>query len=347
MSALAPRVEPAVKEARAERVAGAGRVGRLDRRGGDLEAERPLAVAGEDRGPLATALDDDDRREVEQRLVLLRAEERPRLVLRREQEVRRRVLEQAQRGAAALREERGRRARRRRVTSAPASCASRVAAMPGEPERLVEQRVRREVDGVGAGEPLGLEVLGTEPERRAAVLDERALAARLHERRRSGPSARRRPGRLGTWTPSPLTAATSDRPIASRPIAHTRLLRAPRRPSQRAVVVALPPWRRRTRPGTSVPRSSGRSGARTTSMTRSPSTTIAGAAARRRARCAAARRVGEIRRGAGSAGIERSLAVRACRIAAARRVAWRRHLRDRRARATPSAAGSAARSARR
>ena len=77
------------------------------------------------------------------------------------------------------------------VTSAPASRARRVAAMPGEAQRLVEQRVGREVDGVRALEPLGLEVLRPEPERGAAILDEAALAAGLDEhadpaRRRAG-----------------------------------------------------------------------------------------------------------------------------------------------------------------
>ena len=61
-----------------------------------------------------------------------------------------------------------------------------------------------------------------------------------------------------------------------------RSCRAPSRPSQRAVFAAEPPWTSATRPGTSVPGSSGRAGASTTSSIRSPSTTTrAGSAGRR------------------------------------------------------------------
>ena len=126
---------------------------------------------------------------------------------------------------------------------------------------------------------------------RAAVGDEGALAVGATSRR-CGQSARRPPHDSGL-TPSSLTASTRARPAGSRPTAATSVVRAPSRASQRAVLAADPPWTSDTRPGTSVPRSSGRAGARTTSTMRSPSTTI-------RAGPLAARRVG--RRGRGGRG---------------------------------------------
>ena len=74
-------------------------------------------------------------------------------------------------------------------------------------------------------------------------------------------------------TPSALMTSTRARPAASRPTAAISDERAPRRPSQRAAVAAEPPWARKTRPGTSEPCSSARSGLSTTSTTRSPTTT--------------------------------------------------------------------------
>ena len=130
--------------------------------------------------PLRPRLIDGDRGELQERLVLLRTEQGPRLVLRGEQQIRCGLFDEAQRRSAALREERGRRAHVQRHERA-GLVRQRRRRHAREPQRLIEERVRREVDAVGAGEPLGLEVLGAEPERRATILDERPLPTRLHE----------------------------------------------------------------------------------------------------------------------------------------------------------------------
>ena len=284
-----PGAQPAEEEPGAEHIAGARRVGCLDGRGGNLEAEWALAVARQDGRALAAPLDDNDGRQVQQGLLVLRrGEPSPRPSLRT--------------AGPGPRSRSTRPAARRPFASSGAvdhierDERTRLAGEPGrghagQPQRLVQQRVGGQVENVGAGGPaLGLRSSGRS----------RSAAPRSWTNERSPPGSTRTPMRpvgapatrtARTWTPSPVTAATSARPTGSRPMAQTRLLRAPSLPSQRAVVVALPPWRRRTRPGTSVPRSSARSGAATTSTTRSPSTTTAGLSAPRLRRGAAAIRL--------------------------------------------------------
>ena len=77
-------------------------------------------------------------------------------------------------------------------------------------------------------------------------------------------------------TPSDSSALTSALPALSRPIAAMKLLWAPTRASQRAVVAADPPCTIMTRPVTSVPSAIASLGATTTSRTRSPRTTTRG-----------------------------------------------------------------------
>ena len=75
-------------------------------------------------------------------------------------------------------------------------------------------------------------------------------------------------------TPSLRSVSTRARPGRIAPDRRDQVDRAPSRPSQRAVFAADPPCTSETRPGTSVPDSSGRAGASTTSSIRSPRTTI-------------------------------------------------------------------------
>ena len=114
----------------------------------------------------------------------------------------------------------------------------------GPPERLVEERVGREVDGLGAGEPVGLEVLGAQPERGATVLDERALAVGLDEHADPpGPRARHAHGPHGHAVVGCRRDQCPARPRRDR--SHTRASSAPR--AARAIAPPWPPSRRRAR----------------------------------------------------------------------------------------------------
>ena len=123
---------------------------------------------------------------------------------------------------------------------------------PASPERVVEQRVGREVEGVGAAEPGRAEVPGRSL--RAAprsVTNERWPLPSTTTPMRPVRSPATRTAR--TVTPSPVSAATRTRPVASRPTAQISVLRAPILPSQRAAVAADPPCRSWTLPVTSLP----------------------------------------------------------------------------------------------
>ena len=149
------------------------------------------------------------------------------------------------------------------------------------PQRVAEQRVCRQVDQLDAVEPLGTEVVRGSGDRRRRGPPRTSARRRRPRARRSDRFARRPRASPGRCTPSRSSCWTSDRPAPSRPTAQTSWVLTPRRASQRAVFAADPPWRSRTRPGTSVPRSSGRLGMTTTSSIRSPRTR-ARADARRR-----------------------------------------------------------------
>ena len=128
---------------------------------------------------------------------------------------------------------------------------------PGQAERLAEQRVGRQVEQVDAERR---RARGRPAARRSAaraIGDEAPAPRRAPRRPRCGRSAPRRRGSRGRARHRPRAAATSARPSGSRPTAQTSVVRAPSRASQRAVVAAEPPWRSATRPGTSVPISSG------------------------------------------------------------------------------------------
>ena len=141
------------------------------------------------------------------------------------------------------------RARLDRLDGRPGPAARRAANRPaGGARRRPRNHAGSQVVGVAAGRPL------RDPRRSSA----RRRAPRAP---RSARSARPRPGSTRSVTLSARTASTSARPAASRPTAAIRVDRAPSRPSQRAVFAADPPWTSATRPGTSVPASSGRAGA--------------------------------------------------------------------------------------
>src|SRR3954470_14551251 len=117
----------------------------------------------------------------------------------------------------------------------------------------------------------------------------RSAARRSATNERSPPDATRTPirpvrapamRRARTVTPSRSSWITSDRPAPSRPTEQMSCVLTPRRPSQRAVFAAEPPWRISTRPGTSVPLCTGTAATMTTSSMRSPTTMTLGAAPR-------------------------------------------------------------------
>ena len=284
-TARRPGREPADEEPGIERIAGTGRVGRRDRCRRDLESEASIAVAGQDRGALRAALDDGDRRDVQQALDRVPAEQGLGLGRGREQDVRGDLVDQRAgrpTPAGQQRADRGeidadRRARPRGRARSPRR--------PARLERLVEQRIDRQVHGVGAREPGRLEVGRPELQRRGAVLARTSARRRARRGRRSvpvrAPATRTTRGVDAIARGAPRPAPGLPR---SRPTAATSDDRAPSRPSQRAVVAADPPWASPTRPGTSVPCSSGRSGRSTTSTTRSPITTIRGRPGERRGR---------------------------------------------------------------
>ena len=258
--------------------------GGVDR--GDGRRSRPRSAGcgprpGQDAGALRAALDDRDRREVEQAVLRVAAEERVRLGRGGEDDVRAcRPDQGACRPPATLEE----RPDRGQVDADGSARGPPELDRPpaGVAQRNAEQRVDRQVHGGGPREPVrpAGRPAPAGPRRRGRP---RTSAGRRAPRRpRSGPSARRRPATIRGVTPSTRRASTSARPAASRPTAEMRLDRAPRRASQRAVFAADPPWTRVTRPGTSVPLSRCRSGTRTTSSIRSPRTTMRGPASRPR-----------------------------------------------------------------
>ena len=274
--AAAPGVEPGQQEAGVERVTRARRVRRDERRRGDVEAQRLAVRADVDRRALAPPLDDGDRRQLEQRAPRTwcpsSAFASSRVANSRSGAAA--VITADARAAAEGEQRRGRREVHRDERARRAAEPDRLHA--GPPERLVEQRVRGQVDGVGALEPVGLEVLGAQQERGAAILDERALAVAGRRTRRSARSSRPRrappaPSRRRRSRPRPAR----DRRRRGRP--RTRASSA--RPTGRANGPPSPP----TRPPARAPgrgrrcRSSmSRSGARITSTTMSPTTTTLG-----------------------------------------------------------------------
>ena len=132
----------------------------------------------------------------------------------------------------------------------------------GQPERLAEERVDRQVERVGAREPGRAQVVRRRAGRPRRGRRRSCVRRRARRRPRSGRSARPATRDTRAVTPSARTASTSARPAASRPTAAMSVDRAPSRPSQRAVLAAEPPWTSETRPGTSVPDSQRRGPAR-------------------------------------------------------------------------------------
>ena len=122
------------------------------------------------------------------------------------------------------------------------------------------------MERVDAAEPRRPEVLGAEQVGGAPVGDERALAiGRDEDADPAGPRARRRAMTRGV-TPSARIVSTSARPAASRPTAPISVVRAPSRPSQRAVFAAEPPGDQARRgPGRRCRSRAAAPGARTTS----------------------------------------------------------------------------------
>ena len=130
--------------------------------------------------PFAPALDDRHRGELEQALDAAAAEERLGLGGGREQEVRGDLRDERAGRAAAVGEQRPDRGevdaddRARRARQLDRAAA-------GLPERLAEQRVDRQVEGVGAVEPRRPQVVRREQVGRATVGHEAALAAGCDE----------------------------------------------------------------------------------------------------------------------------------------------------------------------
>ena len=192
------RREPADEEPGVERVAGAGRVDAATVAVATSNRMRcdPRPAGAGTRGALRAALDDRDRREVEQAVHGVAAEERVRLGRGREQEVRAQPSPISARAARRPPASSGPIEARSMLTrSAPAARAELDRPPAGLAERLAEQRVDRQVDGVGPGEPV-------RPAGRPAPAGPRrrgrrrtSARRRAPRRRRSGRSARRRPGR--------------------------------------------------------------------------------------------------------------------------------------------------------
>ena len=172
--------EPTDEEPGIERVARAGRVGRGQVLGSDLQADPFVTDTGEDRGALRTPLDDRDRGDIEQPVEGASADERFGFGRGREQQVRRGPFDQSARrspSAGQQRPDRGevdadRHARVARELDRPPA---------GRSERLAEQRVCRQVERVRALEPRGPEVARLEQVGGAAVGHEAAFAAGLDD----------------------------------------------------------------------------------------------------------------------------------------------------------------------
>ena len=130
------RAEPADEEPGVECIAGPGRVGGRERLRRDLEAQALRPVPGHHGGALRPSFDDRARRELEQALDAVTAEQRLRLGRGREQEVRRRFADELPRDPPATTQER---ADRRKVDAdegaagRPSSIARRPASPSGWP----------------------------------------------------------------------------------------------------------------------------------------------------------------------------------------------------------------------
>ena len=213
-----------------------------------LEAEALGPVPGHHRGPLRPSLHDRARRELEQALDAVPAEQRLRLGRGREQEVRRRLADELPRDPPATTQER---ADRRQVEADErATRPARARSRDGRPRRAAGRAASRPERG-------GRRSRRTRPGR-----DPRDGAGRRrHGRPRTTAPRRARPRHRSarvrtpatrtarTRTLSARTASTSARPAASRPTAVTSVAFAPSRPSQRAVVAADPPCTNDTEPG--------------------------------------------------------------------------------------------------
>ena len=151
---------------------------------------------------------------------------------------------------------------RSRLTQCPGGSRQAHGRAAGRPERLAEQRVRRQVEQVGALEPGAPQVRRRERVGRASVGDERALAVRTRRAPRSGRSGRRRPGGRGRDADRPAAPRRAPGPAASRPTE-----RDERRSGRRAAPASgrcSPPSRpggARPGPGRRSPVASGRPGA--------------------------------------------------------------------------------------
>ncbi len=169
--------EPPDQEPRVECVAGAGRVGRGDRLGRHLETQPRIALARQDRRALGAALHDGDPGEVQQAFDGVPAQESLRLGGRREQDVGRDLLDQGPRRASTAREQR---TDRREIDAHGGIRATRELDPPAprQAQRLVDERVQRQVKRVGAGEPGRLEIAWLELEGSPTVGDEGPLAVR-------------------------------------------------------------------------------------------------------------------------------------------------------------------------
>jgi hypothetical protein len=123
-----------------------------------------------------TALDHDDPGELEEALIRVAPEERLGLDLGGEEQVWTSGGDELTSCAAAIGQQRP---DRREVDGDERISLPCQLDRPGagSPERVAEERVRREVDQLDAVEPLGMEVVGSEAIRRAAIRHERPFTA--------------------------------------------------------------------------------------------------------------------------------------------------------------------------
>ena len=169
--------EPADEEAGVECVARSGRIADRQVFRRDLEPGPARAEPAEDGRALRTALDDGRRRDVQQPVDGPAAEERLRLGRGREQEVRGDVRDQLARRAATAGKQRT--DRREINADGRAGPTGEIhGASAGQPERLAQERIDRQVECVGAVEPGRTQVVGRQLVRCGTVGHEAPLAAR-------------------------------------------------------------------------------------------------------------------------------------------------------------------------
>ncbi len=148
--------------------------------GRNLEAQPRITFAGKDRGALGAALHDRDRGHVQQTVDRVLAQQTLGLRGGREQDVGGDVRDEPARRPATASEQR---ADRREVEADRSSCRTTELDRPSAAvaERLIEERIERQVNGIRAGEPRRLQVGRLELERRRAVGHEGSFAVGRHD----------------------------------------------------------------------------------------------------------------------------------------------------------------------